>query len=204
MPDQYIYQAPLTHFTGEPVTDSSGNRMFEQWRIVRISDGNCLIYGADAQVAVWVNGRVGGGLVEVPIKSVGILKPGIDPVTVNEKTLPEVLAGGAYFFNQQDSAGYSDVMVAVAADDIVIGTPDVVYEVLRSPFELWKVRRITAEIDAGNTRAVSQARQLGFKIEGRKRREAPVTENNPDGVVLVMGLLPDECPFWVRHSEVAA
>ena len=155
-----------------------------------VVDGR-LVYGADAEVATWVNMRLGGGAVQTLFIAIGVLKDGIAPRDVSAETLPDQLGAGAYFFNHQAEDDYSDLSVSVAADDITTATPDIFQQILNYPFGQLGCRRISAEIDLSNERAVRQAQKLGFKLEGRKRRMAP-----KGGDVGVFGLLHDECPFW--------
>lgn len=154
-----------------------------------IQDG--LVYGAEAEVAVWINARLGGGSVQQLFVAIGILKDGTPPESVTTETLPNLLAAGAYYFNHQSDDDVSDICVSVAADDAATGRPDVIRSILSYPFKQLGVRRISAEIDLSNDRAVRQAQKLGFKLEGRKRRMAA-----GGGDVGIFGLLPDECPLW--------
>lgn len=148
-----------------------------------------LLYGADAEVATWVNQRLGGGAVTTLFVAIGGLRPGVTPDQVTAETLPQLLCAGAYFFNHHDgdSSDYSDLEWAVAIDDQSVLSRDVVRKVLDFPFAQLKVRRLSAEIDLANAKAVDQAKSLGFRLEGRKRRKAP-----GGGDVGIFGLLPEE------------
>lgn len=161
-------------------------------RIWRIGGG--LVYGADAEVAAWVSDRLGGGPVKKLFVAIGALRPGTDPKDVTDETLPGLLVGGAYFFDEESGDGYSDIYWSVAVEDEFFqsaGLRDIVRRVLEFPFRMRDLRRISAYIDLANERAVRQAQKLGCVLEGRKRAMAP-----NGGDVGLFGLLRDECPFW--------
>lgn len=159
-----------------------------------IRDG--LVYGADAEVATWCNMRLGGGLVAQLFVAIGVLQEGVGPADVTAETLPDVLQAAAYFWGHQNDDDMSDICCAVVSDNIETATPAKIRAVLDYPFGQLKCRRITAEIDLSNDRAVRQAQKLGFKLEGRKRRAAAGGRE-----MGVFGLLPDECPIWSRGVE---
>lgn len=160
-----------------------------------------LIYGADAEVATWVNERLGGGTVDTPFIGIGVLHHQCRAQEVNEHDLPYQLVAGAYFYNEHLDGSASDIEAAVAADDIAAGDREVVRQVLSYPFGERRHRRITVQVEASNERAIRQAQKMGFRIEGRKRKMA-----GPNEDVIIMGLLPEECPFWSggeRNEEAA-
>lgn len=159
-----------------------------------IKDG--LIYGADPEVAQWTNDRQGGGLVEQIFLAIGLLEDGWMPQDINEDTLPQILKAGVFFWGHQSDDGVSDIYVTVSADDISVAKPATIRAVLNYPFGQLKVRRISAEVDLSNERAVRQVQKLGFKMEGRKRRMAA-----GGGDVGTFGLLPEECPIWNMSNE---
>lgn len=154
-----------------------------------------VVTGADASVALWINQRLGGGLVEVPFVAIGVVHPGLADDQVDEVNLAEQLAAGVYFYNYRNDAGGSEVYASVAADWFAAGHPQVIRKVLEYPFDRWKVKRITVEIDEANDRSIRQAEKLGFKLEGLKRRAGA-----NGGDVAIYGLLPDECPIWTREA----
>lgn len=159
-----------------------------------------VVTGADDIVMVWTQEKLGGGLMTAPAVAIGLVHPNIPDHIVDRLNLPQQLAVGVVFFNHQAGSGVagedvSDIMVSVATANFDPRHYPQVEKILRYPFEFWKMRRITAEIEDGNKRSVSQAKLLGFKHEGTKRQAGP---NGRD--ILVFGLLPDECPFWKRRS----
>jgi RimJ/RimL family protein N-acetyltransferase len=156
-----------------------------------------VLYGFDSEVAVWVNERLGGGLVPTLYRAFGVLAEGITELP-EPGTLPGKLIAGAYFWGYTNEGGYSDIWVSVAVDDIASARPSVFRKILAFPFAQCGVRRISAEIDTFNTRAIEQAQKLGFKIEGTKRQMGPGGRD-----VVLLGLLADECPFW-QPSKAAA
>lgn len=158
-----------------------------------------VLYGADAEVATWVQVRFGEEVVKVPAVALGILKAGFDPLALNADTLPTALICGTYWWGVKGG----DIWVAVIADDIEAGNPEIVRRILHYPFGALDagglgLTRISAEIALDNERAVRQARKLGFRLEGTKRQAAP---NGAD--LGYFGLLKDECPFWTRKQEAA-
>ena len=161
-----------------------------------IKDG--LVYGADPEVALWTNDRLGGGIVQQVYIAIGVLEDGWQPDAVTEETLPQMLKAGAFFWGHQDDDGVSDIYVTVCADDISTAKPHNFRAILDYPFGQLKCRRLSAEIDLANGRAVRQAQKLGFRLEGRKRRMSA-----DGGDVGMFGLLPEECPFWEDTHEAA-
>lgn len=153
-----------------------------------------VLYNMTAEVVAWTNDRLGGGLVQQLAVGIGVLRSGITDVP-SAAEVPDSLIAGAYFFNHESDDGVSDITVAVAADDIASGRPEVIRAILSFPFGQLGCRRLSAEIDLSNGRAVRQAEALGFVLEGRKRRKG-----KGGGDVGVFGLLPEECVFWKRDS----
>lgn len=150
-----------------------------------------LIYGADSEVATWVEYKLGGDLVLSLFVAIGVLRDGVRPEGVTEETIRDCLVAGAYFTNEENEGGYSDISWTVYSDDVTAGKASILKRVLEYPFKQRKLRRLSAEIDLSNDRAVRQAQRLGFKLEGRKRRKAP-----GGGDVGVFGLLPEDCPLF--------
>jgi RimJ/RimL family protein N-acetyltransferase len=146
-----------------------------------------VLYGADAEMAEWINRRIGGALVEVPFVALGALDS-------NNKVV-----AGAYFFSHDDHRkgldDVSDLYMAAATDGSTALSPTAVRRLLEYPFGDLKVRRLSAEIDMSNGHAIQQAEKLGFKLEGRKRKKG-----KGGGDVGIFGLLPEECPFWTLES----
>lgn len=154
-----------------------------------------VVTGASAQVALWVNRKLGRGLVLVPCVAIGVVHPTIRDEQVDEVNLPNQLLAGAIFYNYRNDGEGSDVYLTAYTDAAVTGHPDVIRKVLEYPFERWKVRGITAEIDAGNARSIRNAEMMGFKHEGTRRKRG---SNGSD--ILIYGLLPEECPIWNRRA----
>lgn len=153
----------------------------------KIVDG--VVYGFDAQVAVWVNERLGGGEVLVPFVALGALPEGHDAEAIIAKRKPLELVAGAYFFNHDE--GHRDIYMACACDNITALRPRTLSKLLAYPFGVLGCRRISVEIAENNERAIRQAEAFGFQVEGIKRASG----------VVMMGLLPEECPFWQRQAE---
>ena len=156
-----------------------------------------VLYGADAMVAAWVTERLGVGLVEVPFVAFGILPEAIADAKVSE-SLPVALIGGAMFFNHSNVPGRRDIYCAVAVDDIGAGRIPVVQRILQYPFGELNLPRVSAEISMANDRAVRQAKNLGFVLEGRKRHAAD------DGTDIgLFGLYRETSEFWKRRRAAA-
>ncbi len=149
-----------------------------------------VLYGADAEMAEWVQRRLGGALVEVPFIALGALDG-------------NKLIAGAYFWDHHDHRtgldDVSDIYMAVAADDWKAARPHILRRLFEYPFGDLKCRRLSVEVDMSNERAVKQVQQLGFKLEGTKRRKG-----KGGGDVGQFGLLPEECPIWMAGQEKAA
>lgn len=156
-----------------------------------IVDG--VLYGCDAQVAVWVNERLGLGAVEVPFRAFGILPEAIVDGEAAED-MPKRLIGGAYFYNWVSTPGRRDIYCAVAVDDIGAGRIPVIQRILQFPFGELDLPRISAEISLSNERAVRQAKNLGFVLEGRKKHIAD--DGSEWGQ---FGLYRATCEFWKRR-----
>jgi len=62
------------------------------------------------------------------------------------------------------------------------------------PFLQWERRRVTSLIPENNTNAIRFNRHLGFKQEGICRNAAP------DGNIILMGMLREECRFILQNS----
>lgn len=137
---------------------------------------NDILTDADAHVATWIEDKLGGDVVSVPFRAVGI---------VGDKGK---LIGGAYFYNHREG---QDIYAAVALEDGAFMTPDVVSKILAFPFGQLKLPRVSVDIDESNTHAIQQAERLGFELEGIKRRAGA-----NGGDVLMFGLLRDNCKFW--------
>ena len=66
------------------------------------------------------------------------------------------------------------------------------------PFIQCNLRRVTGLVPASNTRALHFDIRLGFKLEGTMRNALP------DGDMIILGMLREECPFLpeeVRHGR---
>lgn len=147
-----------------------------------------VLINADARVAAWVEMRLGGDVVSVPYVAYGIVGEGGD------------LIGGVYYFNKQedrtpdgeiDPSGVSDLCCAVAVDDLRIARQThVVKKLFELAFDGMKTRRLSAEIDMSNSPAIQQAKAIGFRQEGIKRKAG-----RNGGDVGLFGLLREECRF---------
>jgi hypothetical protein len=163
-----------------------------EWHII---DG--LVHGADPEVAAWVNMKLGEPVIDSLFVAFGLLRHGTDTSTIHtQEALFDALVAGLYFRDHVDAAGYSDITMTAAVDEQASITPAVMQRVLNYPFRQLGCRRITAEIDLANKRAVSQAQKMGFRLEGKKRAKSPY------GDMGVFGLTPAECPMW--KMQVAA
>jgi len=156
---------------------------------------NNILYHATSAVSVWVNTRLDSGSAQTLVHAIGILKPGTKPEEIDRETVYGLLVAGIYFWGEEDEGGRSDIWICVCADDISVATPQNIRDVLDFPFYQLSTRRVSAEIDASNERAIRQAEKLGFKVEGRKRAAG---SNGSDMVIL--GLLPKDCPFYTEDE----
>lgn len=130
-----------------------------------------VLYGADEIVARYIQSLCGGGFeASSAACALGVL--GTDG-----------LVGGIAFSNYQPDR---DITITVASREMGrCGHPRVIARCLAYPFIDLGLQRVSAEIDAGNTRSLRNARMLGFVEEGRKRGTG----------VLLLGLLRDEFVF---------
>lgn len=151
---------------------------------------NGVLYGADALIAAWVSERLGAQMPNVLYQAFGICTEGTPdgPVTDLSKIY---LIAGVYWFNHYNGPDQHDITCAVASETELAGRPDVIRKILEYPFGQLKVPRITGEVVASNERAIRTAEKLGFKREGIKRKAARGGED-----MVVLGLLPEECPLW--------
>jgi hypothetical protein len=170
-----------------------------------------VVYFADDIVALWTNKQLGQGVVPVGYVALGILHPTITDEFANRDAeelalnLPDWLAAGCFFWgersNETGHKGQSDVSVSVSTSDGKMTSasahPTVIKRILEWPFQVRNLRRISAEIDASNTRAIRNAQLLGFKEEGRKRQAG---ENGGD--IVQLGLLRDECEIWTKRESL--
>ncbi len=206
----FVYACPVIDKSGEEIPvklieDKDGGRSYinkNTGKPVKVREWAILgdvVYGADAEIATWVNAQMGGGLVELLFIGLGILKPGTNYEDVSIDTLPNLLAGGAYYFNEIIGEDFSDIQVAVAATDDMMGAPGVVRRMLDYPFGQRGHRRITLFIHSDNERAIRQAKKIGCKLEGKQREAGPGGSD-----ILMFGLLARECPFWTRDEQEAA
>lgn len=166
--------------------------------MLQCSDG--VVTGADDIVSLWTQKKLGGGPILTGAVAIGVVRNGIADHQVDRLNLPQMLSVGVVFWNWQRGQGVtgddvSDIMVSVATEGFDPRNFAAVEKVLRYPFEFWGLRRISAEIEAGNDLAVRQAQNMGFVREGVKRRAGPGGRD-----VLMFGLLPEECPFWKRRA----
>lgn len=139
-----------------------------------------ILTNADEHVARWVSEQFGEAAVSVPYKSVGVLDAAGNVV------------GGAYFYSYREGR---DIYVAVAMADGVNMPRDAVVKILAYPFLQLDLRRISADIEEDNRRALEQAEILGFQLEGIKRGAGSRGQD-----VFMMGLFRDQCPFWRRKG----
>lgn len=145
-----------------------------------------VLYGSDAEVAVWIKERLGvtTAPTAIPFIALGIVEG-------------NQIVGGAMFWNHYDGE-VRDISVTVAlADDVQLARKTVV-KLLEYPFGDLGLPRITALIQMSNTRAIDQALKIGFKLEGRMRRAT-----RDGGEVGIFGLLADECAIWQRRDAPA-
>jgi hypothetical protein len=164
-----------------------------------------VVYFADDIVALWTNKRLGQQYVMTGYIALGILHPTITDEFANRNAeelalnLPEWLAAGAFFWGERSpETGYqdsSDISLTVATSDPNMTTaaahPTVIKRVLEWPFHVKQFRRISAEIDHANTKAIRNAKLLGFVEEGRKRKGG-----SNGGDIVMLGMLRDECPIF--------
>lgn len=163
------------------------------WHIV---DG--VLHGADARVGAWVASRLDQEVIDVPFSAFGILPEAIVKDDLTLENLPTKLIGGAYFFNHHAGPDQYDITIAVAVDDIGAGRIPVVQKILEFPFGTLDLPRVSAEICMSNTRAIKQAENVGFVLEGVKKHSAA------DGHEIGMfGLYRETCKYWQRKNEAA-
>lgn len=209
MNEPFVYACPVLDKAGKEIPiktieDGDGKRAYivkETGSPIKVREWVILddvVYGADAEVATWINMQMGDGPVEQLFIGIGVLKPGTNYEDVNIDTIPELLAGGAYFFNENIGDDFSDIHATVAATDDLIGAPDVIRRVLDYPFNQRGHRRLTVFIHDSNERAIRQAKKIGCKMEGKQREAGPGGSD-----ILMFGLLARECPFWTREQEAA-
>lgn len=112
-----------------------------------------LLFGADEDVATWVNARCGGNKVHPPYVAIGVL-------TSN------YLTAGAVFH------GYSgnDITVTAANAAPSMRLCSAIRAGMFYAFHQLNVPRVTAEIELENKRMVRLAEGIGFVREGVKRR----------------------------------
>lgn len=160
-------------------------------RPMLVKDG--ILYGADALVAAWVSDRLGAQVPTIPFMAFAICADGTPDGPVTDLNTIYLVAG-VYWYNHHTGPDCFDISVAVATDDVSSGRPASIRRILEYPFGELKVPRITAEINATNERAIRNAEMLGFKREGLKRKAGAGGTD-----IVVLGLLPEECPFWNRN-----
>ena len=140
-----------------------------------------VLYGSDAEVAVWIKDRMGTSVpTTIPFVAFGIIE--------NDQ-----MVGGVAYWNYYDGE-MRDITVTVALADDVNVKRQTVEKLLAYPFEQLKLPRITAFINMGNARAVEQAMKIGFRLEGRMRKAA-----QDGGDIGIFGLLASECQIWTQR-----
>lgn len=158
-----------------------------KWAIV---DG--VLYNADARVGAWVAERLDQDLINLPFMAFGILPEAIVRDELTLENLPTKLIGGAYFFNHHAGPDQYDITIAVAVDDIGAGRIPVVQRILEYPFGDLDLPRVSAEICMSNHRAIKQAENVGFVLEGVKRNSG--ARDGDD--IGMFGLYRDTCKYW--------
>lgn len=146
---------------------------------VPISDGKCLVYGAEAELCAWASERIGQG----------DLWPA-DTVTIGLEQNGRTIAVG--LFNRFDG---SDCHMHIATDGRKNwASRGVLAAVFSFPFIQVGCRRITAPVASRNTASLVAAIKLGFVPEGLMARALP----NDDVARLVM--FKERCP-WLPRME---
>lgn len=114
----------------------------------------------------------------------------------SDATIPQVavpvkrgaeLVAGACFHSWHPG---QDITITIASLEPAFVTRAVICKVFWYPFVQLGLPRVSAEVEAGNTRCIRLATGMGFAIEGRKRQAGA---NGCD--VLLLGLLRDEFRF---------
>lgn len=157
-----------------------------------------VIYHADAEVVTWVNAMLGGGVTPKLCYGLAVLADGFDEARVTERTLPEAIACGAYFFDHYDAdeSGFSDITCAVAVRDPNVIKPAALKRLLDYPFGHLNVSRITSFIPQENVHALEAAQRLGFVVEGVKKHMQVAN----DGAVCMLGLYRETCRWWTPDA----
>ena len=141
-------------------------------------------------VAAWLSLRVmHGELVDKFSYGVGICPPGT-PDRIVAKDEPVALIAAAAFADYHGGNGWSDITICAAADDMATLTPEHIAGILAYPFNVLKVKRITAFVDGKNHAAVQIMHRFGFQCEGAKRGM-----RDDGGEVLMFGLLPSDAKY---------
>lgn len=118
------------------------------WAIV---DG--VLYGADDEVARWVDSRCGNDKPGLAYKALGVVARG------------NIVAGIIFHGFQEDR----DVTATVAIDGAGLELRSGIKRCLEWAFVALAVPRISAEIDMRNKRSRRLAEGVGFRLEGVKR-----------------------------------
>lgn len=166
---------------GTLITDTTPGRV--------VIDG--VLFGEDARVAGEIQRVLGLGLLAGPFVALGLIDP-TRPVRDGDD-IP--LIGGCYFQHHDRARGDVDVTVAMSAP--LASQPPAwlrraLQVLLNYPFGQLGCKRVTAFIDRDNRVSLEQAQRIGFRIEGEKAGTG----------VLVLGLVPEHVPEWLR-GEIA-
>lgn len=153
-----------------------------------------LLFDHPVCVAAWLAMRVmHGELVDKFTYGVGICPPGaLDRIVPNDEAVPLIAAAAFadYYSIKDGRAGWSDITVCAAADEVATLTPQQIAGVLAYPFGGLKCNRVTAYVDGRNHDAVTFMNRFGFICEGAKRGM-----RDDGGEVLMFGLLKSEAQF---------
>lgn len=137
-----------------------------------------ILFNDDARMTVWVQERLG---VSVPVatmtRAFGMIRG-------------DRIVAGAYFYDYYNKEDISDITLAAAMDVPVTDCRDGMKRVFQYPFVELGLRRVSAEIELANRKAVDQAQLIGFVMEGVKRFKG---KGGSD--VGVFGLYPNNCVF---------
>jgi RimJ/RimL family protein N-acetyltransferase len=160
-----------------------------------------VLFNRDAEVAAWVNEVGDGGVVLIPLaRAMAVVDDSGDG--------PARWVAGVSFWHQHAprDGGVGDIMASVRAEPAFFERVGLLRPAIRMllsyPFEMLSLGRVTVEVDHANERVIRAAHQLGFEIEGRKRRMG-----SSGGDFLIMGLLKETARarrFWYPVLEAEA
>ncbi len=153
-----------------------------------------VLWHVDDLVAAWLCDRLKTEMPRIEYRAFGLVRSDTPDGIVRD--LSKIyMVGGFLWYNYCDGQGGADhdITLAAAIDDTGFNTPRALRKLLEYPFGFLKVPRISINVNETNEAALKQAERLGFKIEGIKRKAG---SRGTDMVML--GLLPEECPFWTQ------